>query len=506
MLPARAFRLPYGYGQRLFSSTPTAYKTLIQFENANIHRFGNLNPAFKDLSWQLKDGERWVVVGAVSAGKTTFAETVAGKHLIQPLTAGQWQFISKEKSPYPSDHIKLVSFRENSSLFSYGKHYYQERFNFSDPENDITLRDYLLKDQIGDDTAIDKAAKLLNIDHMLNLSFMKLSNGQTRRARIARALLTNPEMLILDEPLMGLDVANRSKILDILGNLSYRVLLVLRPQDELPDWATNVLELGDMKIQWSGKIDEYKKRIAQASEEKQQEDDDYKTIIPEGGDPVVELRGVNVSYGGRKIINDLHWTVRQGERWALLGPNGSGKTTLLSLLTGDHPQAYANDMSLFGRKRGSGESIWDIKQRIGLVSPEIHLYFNQQMTALMAAGTGFFDVVVPRKLSAEQETSIRQLFVDFGMKDLTERKLLDMSTGEQRMVLLVRSLVKSPSLLIWDEPFQGLDDKMIGQVTKWLENHMRPDQTLIIVTHHEEEIPRAVNQRHILPMISDKVQ
>jgi molybdate transport system ATP-binding protein len=185
---------------------------------------------------------------------------------------------------------------------------------------------------------------------------------------------------------------------------------------------------------------------------------------------------------------------------------GSGKTTLLSLLTGDHPQAYANDMSLFGRKRGSGESIWDIKQRIGLVSPEIHLYFNQQMTALTAAGTGFFDVVVPRKLTTEQETSVRQLFVDFGMKDLTERKLRDMSTGEQRMVLLVRSLVKSPSLLIWDEPFQGLDDRMIGQVTSWLENHMRPDQTLIIVTHHEEEIPRAVNQRYILPMISDKVQ
>lgn len=129
---------------------------------------------------------------------------------------------------------------------------------------------------------------------------------------------------------MGLDVANRSKILDILGNLSSRVLLVLRPQDELPDWATNVLELGDMKVQWSGKIDEYKKRIAQAAEEKQEEDKNYKQNIPEGGDPVVELRGVNVSYGGRKIINDLNWTVRQGERWALLGPNG------MCFLFGDH--------------------------------------------------------------------------------------------------------------------------------------------------------------------------
>jgi molybdate transport system ATP-binding protein len=326
---------------------------------------------------------------------------------------------------------------------------------------------------------------------------------------------------------VGLDVANRSKILDILGNLSSRVLLVLRPQDELPEWATDVLELGDMKIKWSGKLEEYKQRKAKETEQKKKYAQEYSRTIPKGGDPVVELRGVNVSYGGRKIIKDLTWTVREGERWALLGPNGkfklpiglvgssllevlmyvagSGKTTLLSLLTGDHPQAYANDMSLFGRKRGTGESIWDIKQRIGLVSPEIHLYFNQQMTALMAAGTGFFDVVVPRKLTSEQENSVRQLFSEFGMMDLIDRKLIDMSTGEQRLVLLVRSLVKSPSLLIWDEPFQGLDEKMIGSVTGWLENHMRPDQTLIVVTHHEEEIPHAVNQRYMLPMLSDKV-
>lgn len=121
---------------------------------------------------------------------------------------------------------------------------------------------------------------------------------------------------------MGLDVANRSKILDILGNLTSRVLLVLRPQDELPDWATDVLELGDMKIQWSGKIDEYKQRVAKAAESKKKEAQEYSVAIPTGGEPVVELRGVNVSYGGRKIINDLHWTVRKGERWALLGPNG----------------------------------------------------------------------------------------------------------------------------------------------------------------------------------------
>lgn len=122
--------------------------------------------------------------------------------------------------------------------------------------------------------------------------------------------------------IVGLDVANRSKILDILGNLSARVLLVLRPQDELPDWATNVLELGDMQVQWSGKLEDYKKRVAQTTAAKKEKAEQVSKSIPQGGDPIVELHNVNVSYGGRRIIKDLNWIVRTGERWALLGPNG----------------------------------------------------------------------------------------------------------------------------------------------------------------------------------------
>lgn len=306
-------------------------------------------------------------------------------------------------------------------------------------------------------------ASLLNVNHLLPLSFLKLSNGQTRRARIAKALLDNPKMLILDEPLskvifhlfvypnfffffflliVGLDVEHRQQILDVLGNLateSVHVVLVLRPQDEVPSWATHVIELEDMKIHWEGKPEEYKakrKLLLQKSKQKKVERD------TSANNPVVELKDVKVSYRGQPILQDITWTVRQGERWALMGPNGSGKTTLLSFLTGDHPQAYANDLSLFGRRRGTGESIWEIKQKVGLVSPEIHLYFNPNLSALEAAGTGFFDVVVPRALDEKQTNQIKQLFDEFGIQNMLNRKLGDMSTGEQRLVLLVRSLVR----------------------------------------------------------------
>ncbi|CAO3621802.1 unnamed protein product [Cunninghamella echinulata] len=465
-------------------------------------------PAFEQLSLTIQRNQKWVIVGPVNAGKTTLAETLAGQHLSRPLSSVQWPFIDKSDkiSPYPSDHVKLVSFKEESGIFNYSQHYYQERFNFSDPDNDLTLKDYL--GNYHPRESIHKVAKQLDLTQLLHLSFVKLSNGQTRRARIARALLCHPNMLILDEPLMGLDVQHRKQLLDLLGEITIKdgipIVLISRPQDEFPEWATNVLVLDKMKAIWQGSPKVYLKKHEAKMDQERKEKEIYRQQLlkkqeemsnSEKWPDIIKLNKVNVIYSGKKIIDNISWNVKQGDRWVLLGPNGSGKTTLLSLLTGDHPQAYANDLSLFGRPRGTGESIWDIKQKIGLVSPEIHLYFNQQLTGQVAAGTGFFDVVVPRKVTDIQQQTIERLFNEFNIQSCLNRTLKEMSSGEQRMVLLVRSLVKQPPLIIWDEPFQGLDIDMIGKVTTWLENYMKKDQTLILVTHHEDEIPRVVTKR-----------
>jgi molybdate transport system ATP-binding protein len=207
------------------------------------------------------------------------------------------------------------------------------------------------------------------------------------------------------------------------------------------------------------------------------------------------MRGVFVAYGGRPILRDVSWTVRAGERWAVLGPNGSGKTTLLSLVCGDHPQAYANDVRLFGRRRGTDESIWDVKRQIGLVSPELHLYFTEPITAAQAAATGFFDVLALRPTTPGQDATVRGLFEEFGIAPLAERPFARLSTGEQRLVLLVRALVKRPPLLILDEPFQGLDEQAITRARDHLDRRLQPDQTLVFVSHYAEEVPNTVNRR-----------
>ncbi|SAM09860.1 hypothetical protein [Absidia glauca] len=456
--------------RRLYS---THQQPLIQLKNATVQRFGAKKPVFQDLSLTIKPGQQWVIVGPVNAGKTTLAETLAGRHTAQPLASLQWPS-QQDNSLYSADHVHLVSFKEDSGVFNYNQHYYQERFNFSDPDNDLTLRDYL-----GAHPLLDRVVNQLDLAHLLPLSFVKLSNGQTRRARIAR------------------DLTQKTG-----------VILVSRPQDEFPTWATDVLVLDNGKIAWQGSPEGYLATTHHNDLAKErQEKDAYRTQALADEEArradrpgVVELNNVNVVYSGQKILDDVTWTVKQGDRWALLGPNGSGKTTLLSFLTGDHPQAYANDLSLFGRRRGTGESIWEIKAKVGTVSPELHLYFNQAMTGRIAAGTGFFDVVVPRTLDSTQTATVESLFHEFGVSDCLDRALRDCSAAEQRLVLLIRSLVKRPPLLIWDEPYQGLDGGMISAVNNWLETYLRDDQTLILVTHHEDEIPRAVTRRfHLGP-------
>ena len=212
--------------------------------------------------------------------------------------------------------------------------------------------------------------------------------------------------------------------------------------------------------------------------------------------PVLELVNVTVRHGGKAILDGVHWTVRRGERWAVSGPNGAGKTTLLALACGDHPQAFSNNVMLFGKRRGSGETIWDVKRNIGFVSPEFHLYFREPLTAFEAAATAFGDSLLYRAPAPEQIDAIRALFAAFGCEVLLSRKFARLSVGQQRLVLLVRAVVKEPPLLILDEPFQGLDGPTADRVRDWLDATLRPDQTLVFVTHVPAHLPRTVT-RHL---------
>ena len=206
------------------------------------------------------------------------------------------------------------------------------------------------------------------------------------------------------------------------------------------------------------------------------------------------MEHVSIKYGRSTILKELDWEVKNGEKWALFGPNGAGKSTLLSLIYADNPQSYANTLYLFDRKRGSGESIWDIKKRIGYVSPEMHLFYMENVPTLNIVGSGFFDSIgLYRKCTEEQQSIALAWMRVFGIEELKDRSFLTLSSGEQRLALLARAFVKDPDLIILDEPLHGLDMRNRRLVKDVIEAFCaRKDKTLIMVTHYQEELPATI--------------
>lgn len=196
----------------------------------------------------------------------------------------------------------------------------------------------------------------------------------------------------------------------------------------------------------------------------------------------------------------LDWSVNRGEKWALSGENGAGKSTLLSLICADNPQSYACDITLFGYKRGSGESIWDIKKHIGYVSPEMHRSYLKNLPAIEIVASGLHDSIGLYKKVKDEDLQICEWWMDiFGVKELKDRSFLQLSSGEQRMILLVRAFVKDPELLVLDEPLHGLDLYNRRLVKDIIETFcQRPSKTLVMVTHYEEELPDCIDHRLFL--------
>jgi molybdate transport system ATP-binding protein len=457
---------------------------LIVFDRATIARPGG-PPVLHDITWTLRDGETWAVAGPMGCGKSTFLDAVRGRHRIASGHA-EWPWLETLRRQgqavvFPAEVMRMVSFKEESRLFSYAGHYYQQRFEFADAEEPLSLEGFLRSGSDATDEQVAAISKRLGLSELLPLSFMKLSNGQTRRARIARALLAHPKLLLLDDPFVGLDLAGRGELDRFLKELvdGGQHLILACGEDAVPAWVTNVLQLGLTQKRGDG------------------------VALSAGGrrppafatEPIIELRNVSVVHGGKPILANVNWTVNRGERWALTGANGAGKTTLLSLVCGDHPQAYANDIKLFGRKRGSGESVWDVKKKLGLVSPELHLYFPGSLTAFEVAVTGFYDVLTFREATGEQANQVRELFADFGLESVAKTGFRRLSTGQQRLVLLARALVKRPPLLVLDEPFQGFDAATVGRMRAWLDRELRDDQTLIFVSHRPEDFPETITHR-----------
>jgi molybdate transport system ATP-binding protein len=458
--------------------------------NANLHQNNQL--LIHNLS--IKAGDSWAFIGSNGSGKSALASLFSGR-------------LSADDSPNYSDKIKglkdltiaVVSFEEQQRLIDQ-----EHERDESDLTNEVfegTPVIDLFLEISQDKKSIEKWTKAFNVQGLLKTGFRKLSTGESRKIILIRALLQTADLLVFDEPFDGLDAQSQSNLKDTLEQLhanGQSLILILNRLDEVPNWVSHMGFLHNCQL------------IAQGSKHLVLQDETVKAFLTFNAEtlqlpdcdpcapklkldpqqPLVKLNNGKVAYCEKLIFKDLNWTIKQGEHWSVLGPNGCGKSTLLNLISGDHPQCYANDLTVFGIKRGSGESIWDIKQHIGIISAALQWQYKTGTNVISTVISGLFDSI---GLYTQVEDHQKELALNWlkqvNLEHQANTPLHQLSYGEQRLVLICRAMIKQPALLILDEPCQGLDDPNRQLVLGFI--NMLAQQkatTLLYVTHHKSDL------------------
>ena len=469
---------------------------------------------FTDLNFSINKGEHWAITGESGSGKSALLQTIAGNLNATGGTV-HYHFFEEYLQQYPErkgyiTHHKLIALVEPKhhfrNLSNTTEFYYQQRYNSSDSEDALTVSAYL--DAIKPLTAgsaywdFEKISSVLKLDPLKEKQLIKLSNGEGKRLRIAAALMKNPVLLLLDSPLTGLDVETRAEFNNIIGEIAasgITVVMATSP-DELPDIIANVAVLKDGGITWRGAKNQFKTHLATLPPATGIDKNEIKALlnlnVAETYRQIVHMKDVTIKYGNNVILDKINWDVKPGDKWALLGHNGAGKSTLLSLVNGDNPQAYANDIVLFDRQRGSGESIWDIKKKTGFVSPELHQYFPTDNSCLQVIESGYYDTLGLFRPSNPKRADIALRWMKALEIDKYARVLLkNIPASAQRLCLLARALIKNPPLLIFDEPCQGMDAHQVQHFKTLVDTICSlSNVTLIYVTHYQHEIPDSVDK------------
>jgi molybdate transport system ATP-binding protein len=482
----------------------------------------------QNTSWQINSGESWAVIGPNGAGKTTLAKSLFGS---VPVVAGSiTHHYQTENSRPVYASIGYVSPEQQRGIIEKETLLLDSR-DFSGHFDEVTtVKDIILGRayQYGPyhtdfSHRLGSVANKLRIESILERNILSISSGEMAKTLIARALLKKPRLLVLDEPYDGLDHQSRRSLKTLLEGLiadHIQVVLITHRIEEIMSNISHVLLLKNGGVFQHGKRDDIlTKKIL---------DDLYRSEknMPAKPDPLslfsssreqkkparsakdengtenalIKMINTTVRFKDVTVLHKVNWTVRQGQNWMILGPNGSGKTTLLKLVLGENLQAYANEIYLFGRKKGSGESVWEIKQNIGFISSELQARYPRHLGAFDVVCSGFFDSIGLYRLCSDRQKNTARAWIEaLGIASLAEQNFGQLSHGQCQLVLIARAMVKSPVLLILDEPCDGLDivnrNKLLS-LLDFIGDHT--DTNLVYITHHMAEMIPCIT--HVLSL------
>lgn len=496
-------------------------RPLVELEGVVV-QFGD-RPVLNEIDWVLGEGEHWMVSGPTGSGKSLLGQVLC--RCVPLRGAVRYHFDGDRaaaRSYVNRGEVVMVSPEAQRELKGASDSYYQARWQSFEGGSSPTVSELLTGESVERISAYDVSplrtppaeyerrrewiVELLGMEHFLERTVIHLSNGESRKLLIARALLQNPRVLILDEPLDGLDVESRFRLrraIEVLaGEGSPSLVYLTTRTDEAPAGLNHQLELDGGRMEGIGRRAAPRRILREISSSDtvagREDPGELSPVEREGESEIlIDVRNASIRYAGVEVLCGCDWAVRKGEHWVVVGPNGAGKSTLLSLILGDNPQVYANDVRLFGRRRGSGDSIWALKRRIGWVAPELQVYYPLETSIRGVILSGLFDSVgLFREPSQEQSDLAAGWEEKLRIAHLAGTALGTASAGEQRLALLARALIKNPELLVLDEPYQGIDLRHRELIAEILEEvGSSGGTTIVLVTHRLEEIPHCVSRR-----------
>ncbi len=450
-----------------------------------------------NIDWRIIHAQRWVITGPNGSGKSALAATLCGE--------GKLREGYREGVP---ENIGVVSFETQAALIEAERK--KDDADLIDVISEGTsVREIL--DEICSNFELQKRLiDAFKFSSHLDQGFRKLSSGETRKVLLIRALTCSPELLILDEPFEGIDADSYEFLSTLLTELAPQLpmFMVLNRFDEIPDFITHIAytDNGELIHKISRDDTEAVMGLSQLLHLKTTHLEIPKTDAKpkrpnlQDGEPLVTLTQAKVAYGEKVIFSDLDWVIKEGEHWQVTGPNGCGKTCLLNLITGDHPQCYVNDIRVFGMQRGSGESIWEVKQYIGYVSSALQWEYKVSVSVRNAIISGFYDSIGIYQKYTDEQKNIADAWLELlGMSALANQQFSQLSFGDQRLILIARAMVKHPPLLILDEPCLGLDDLNRQLVLALIERICAGSETTVLYVNHRPQDNIAGISRH-LPM------
>lgn len=520
--------LPWYSGVMSGQQCISVEKCSIQLKNKQV---------VQEFSWTLQEGQVWLVTGSSGGGKEAFIQALANEreNSQKPLFIPQSIDSSSEGKAGGHYFNKFVASTQMVSLETAATLIQEERNNDDGDyiEGGIDIgrtAASLIAEVLPQPVELASLeqlpqVQLCGVAPVLNRGVKYLSTGEVRRVLLCRSLLSSCQLLLLSEPFAGLDVESRSILLNFFSEKmkskeSPAIILSMERFQEIPSGITHVLEFEQGAVSFMGTIQDYEIFLLSCQKEnggekelqvqRQYRESAFQELHSQQalfsassssdilekketpGEILVDMKNVRVAWGDKVVLNKLNWQVRSGEHWLIRGPNGSGKTTLLELITGDNMQVFCNDVSIFGHRRGTGETVWELKEKMGIVSYRLHLEYRMvggiDIEAVLLSG--FHDSIgLYQQRSQVEQMAVERWLEIGGFKGRGKEVFNSLSYGEQRAILILRAAVKCPPLLILDEPCHGLDEGQRSLVLHLLETIAATGATTLLhVTHDVTEV------------------